>query len=203
MGDKERRAALSAAQPQQVGLQVFAGDRVGCRKRLVQQQQGRLQQHGARKRDPALLAAGALARMALAAARQPELGQQRVDRLQVGAAGLALQRHRQQDVVAHAQPVQQRRLLEHEADRAAVGQWGTAHRHRACSRLEQAGGEFQQRGLAAAAAADQAVNFARRQTEIQVRHHRRLAGVAEAQAIEQQEIQGCTLDDARRPATRA
>ena len=55
--DEQHRGAARAAHVQQVVLQLFARDRVQRRERLVQQQQRRLQDQGARQRDAALLAA--------------------------------------------------------------------------------------------------------------------------------------------------
>jgi hypothetical protein len=97
-----------------------------------------------------------------------------------------VQRNGQQHVVDHAQPLQQVGHLEHEADvlRAAGEDDAAAVRH------EQAGREFQQRGLAAAAAADQAVERARSDFEVCAGYGRRPAGKGEADVLQLQEAHG-------------
>ncbi|KAG0771426.1 hypothetical protein G6F22_016484 [Rhizopus arrhizus] len=70
----------------------------------------------------------------------------------------ALQRHGQQHVVDHAAPFQQRRGLEHIAQLRAGGGGRTVPQADVAGlRPQQAGGQLQQRRLAAAAASDQAM----------------------------------------------
>ncbi len=185
MRDKEHRGAPRAAAAQQLILQLGAGDSVERGKGLIEQQQGGLAHQGPRQRHPALLPAGQLAGMLPGQRCQAQLGQQLLGRVTVLRRGLAQQRQRQQHIVQHRQPVQQRERLEHYAQlRAGCGQAAAGAHNAARLGLQQASNQLQQAGLAAAAAAQQAVEGALRHLPAHAIHNRGLARVGKTEALD-------------------
>jgi len=186
--DEQHGGAALAAGAQQVVLQLGAGDGVERGEGFVEQQQRGLEDERAGQGDAALLPARQLARIALPLPRQAQLGQQPLRARMVGRRGPALQRHGQQHVVGHRLPVEQRGGLEHEAQlRAGRQHLAALHPHAARLRAQQPGGQLQQRGLAAAAAAHQAVDLARADAPAHAVDHRRAAGVGEHGVVDVEE----------------
>ena len=146
-------------------LHVEAGER------LVHQHHRRARQDRARKRHPLLLAAREDVRIVVGVALEADAGQRR-QRLAGGI--LARQRlETEGDVVADGEVRKQREVLEHQPDVALLRRHeppGPRHleivdEHAAAGRLLDAGGDAQQRGLAAARRPQQAHDLARRDVE--------------------------------------
>lgn len=174
MGDEERGGAAERAEPQQIVLQLLARQRVERGERLVEQQQVWITNQRAGDGDAALLPAGKLGGPAHRKIRESDPLQQVERGILVGDGGAALQRDRQQDVVERAQPVEQGRRLEDEAGaRARAGQRFAADADCAFARHQQPGGELEQGGLAAAAAAEQAMDLASRDRPVDGLNDRR------------------------------
>ena len=98
---------------------------------------------------------------------------------------------RQQHVVEHAEPFQQGGGLKHKAHvRGGLLHGLTFELNQTLLRCEQTCGEFEYGGFAATAAANQAMNFARRELQTHVTHHLTAVGVAEVQGVELQKGHG-------------
>ena len=162
VGDEQHRQAFLTHQPRHLVLQPVAGQRIECAERLVHQQQLRRLRQAARDLHALLHAARQLRRKLLRMRRQADLGQHAVD-----ARGTLGRRHaggfqRQGDIALHRAPGQQRAavVLEHEGHltRRLRHHLAVAP-HRAAAGRDQPAGRTQQRGLAAAAGADDADEF--------------------------------------------
>jgi hypothetical protein len=203
VGDKQHRRAMPMAGAQQIVLQLGARDGIQRRKRLVEQQQRRLQNQGSRQRHATLLSARELARVKPCMGGKTQLLQQLHGRLLILLRGFALQRHGQQHVVDHRMPVQQCRCLEHEAQlRPRRCQFAAAQQDMPRLRPEQACRQLEQRGLAAAAAPQQAVKLSGPDLPVHAIHHGRSSRVAESGLLELHECHGCihSLSPHKRPA---
>ncbi|MNI36070.1 hypothetical protein D3C73_901100 [compost metagenome] len=118
-------------------------------------------------------------------------GQEAMRAINVCRQGPALQRHGQQHVVDHVPPIQQRGRLKHITQlRSRRGRRAVIQHDAAGLRLEQAGRKFKQRGLAAAAATDQAMKAANVQAPIDAIHNGRPARVGVDHLLDVQERQG-------------
>ena len=102
------------------------------------------------------------------------------------AAGDAAQAQRQPDVVGGVRPGHQGRLLEHEADLAAVVLAGPRPRplDRAAGRLGEARHDAQRRRLAAAGGAEKGDELARADVEVEPGERRRAVGEGFANAAQ-------------------
>ena len=191
MRDQQRRRVPAVDHVHHQLLHLGARDGVQGRERLVGQQQLRLARQGARQGHALCHAARQLRGVERAAAAQAH-GLQRL--LHALAAGLLLQLRLAREVQAEAhvapriQPGQQAGLLEHEA-RARVrrGQrlaeeLELAPAPGAAVRRLQAAEHAQQRGLAAAAAAEQADDLARGNAQGDVLEHGLAGRIAKARA---------------------
>ena len=168
-------------QPLQFGPHSDAQERVQRRQRLVQQQDLRLGDQGARQRDALLLAAGELRRNAARKGRHVHQGEE-LHRLGV-ALGLADTAHlqREGDVVAAIEMRKQCVALEHHrgaaAGRRQVGDVGGADEHVTLRDALMAGNHAQRRRLAAARRTQQTAVSARRHAQVDA-VHRGAAAVA-------------------------
>ncbi len=157
-------------------LHLDAGQRIQRAQWFVQQQQAWLVDQRAGQRHALLLPAGQGRRPLVGAFGQADLGQ-RLFGPWPPVAGKA-----QADVVDHALPGQQARVLEHQPDIVAdVGQRSVAGQHFAPARLVQPGQQAQQGALAAAAATDHGDELARRDVQVDALKHLAFAeGLADA-----------------------
>ena len=156
-------------------MNAAAGQRIGTRKRLVKQQDLRLQKHGAADPDTLLLAAGKLVGVTM---RERALqGHQRhelVGALLLLRIGPALQLAKQADVAGDAHMRKQAGPLYRVADttakrRQAVVRDGPAERvHGAPVRTLQTVDQLQQRGFTAAALTHQGRRDARGNIQIEI-----------------------------------
>ncbi len=165
---EDRLDGHAALDPQveKVGAQRLGGEHVERRKRLVHQQDLRVDDERAGEADALAHAAGEL----LGKRRFEPVEADEVDRRERPFARLRL-RHlaRAQadfDVGEHGEPGEQRKALEHHGqaiDRTRDGRVVVGHR--ALRRQRQPGNDAQQGGLAAAGTAEQADDLARRQLQ--------------------------------------
>ena len=117
MGHQDGRRAGTPQHPEHVGTDRGAQRRIERRKRLVEQHDLGLDRQGTSQRDPLLLAARQLVRVALSVARETHELEQLVNPLApLRTAGKA-ERH----VAPHAQVREQGPLLRHVADAAVLG----------------------------------------------------------------------------------
>ena len=189
VGDGDRRAALDQVVERLLDLPLGLG--VDRRGRLVEDQDARVDQQRAGDRDPLPLAArerlAALADQRVVAVRQPEdelvrvRGARRGDDLRARRVGPAVG-----DVLGD-RAEEQERLLQHDADVAAVVGHGEAadvdavDQDRAVAHVVEAADQVDQRALARAAGADQADHLAGPDRQVEAADHRAVA-VAEADA---------------------
>ncbi len=139
----DRRDADLALQPLQLDLHVVAQLLVERAERLVEQEHGRPGDERARERDPLLLAAGKLARIALAVAgelhERERLGDAPPDLRPLHALHAEAERHVLRDGAVREQRV----VLEHHADAAQVRRHardvGSVDRDHAGVRRDEAG----------------------------------------------------------------
>ena len=179
VGDDDEGHAEAALQLHQFELRAFAQLLVERGQRLVEQQHLRPPRQRARQRHALPLAAGQLIGLALL---QPvELDQ----RHHLGDAGVDLRaRHAgalqaERDVVAHGEMRKQRVVLEHHVDRPLVRRHLrdvlAVEQDAALIRRLEAGQHAQQRGLAAAARAQQREELAGADVERQAIHRAKAA----------------------------
>ncbi len=134
-------------------LQVAPGEGIERGERLVQQQHFRLRHQRAGDRHPLRLPAGKLARPGIGLVGEADARERGRDLLAPCAGGQVGQA--EADIVGDAQPGQQPRLLEDDADLGMRRQdRGAIECHRARARAVEPGDGAKQRGLAAAGAAD-------------------------------------------------
>ena len=151
-------------QIEQVVLQVGAGERVERRERLVEQQHLRPRHQRARDGDALRLSAGEFARPHRRLLGQADALERARDAL--AAFGLRPILQSEADIVGDREPRQQPRLLEDDADLLVRRGDGHAVEHDAAlARRVEARHRAQQRGLAAARAADDGDDLARRDLE--------------------------------------
>ena len=177
--------ALDAAQ---LGAHLHAQLGVQVRQRLIEQQQGRFDDDGARQRHALLLAAGHLRRQARFKARQTDGGDHGFDLgFQQSWRNLA-QTQTESDVVVYIQVREQGIRLEDHADIALVrrqlADFAAVEHDAARLQRHQAGDRAHGGGLAAAAGAQQRDQFALLDVQVQVFHGRRVLGVAEVQLVQ-------------------
>ncbi len=176
--DQHRLDRHPALRPQveQVGTQRFGRQHVECRERLVHQQDRRVDDERAREAHALAHPARQLARIRVLEAVETD----QVDRGKRALAPLArTDAERFQPgfhVLQHGQPREQREGLEHHRD--AFGR--TAQRlaeigHFTAGRLDQAGDDPQQRGLARARTAEQPDDLAFAQRQVRVVEHEQFA----------------------------
>ena len=120
VGDEQDGHAGLLPDPAQLLVEAVARDLVERAERLVHQQDLRVADQRAGDRDALALAAGQLVRIGVGAVLQAHQFQQFVRRAAALAAGAAADLQRQLDVLQRGAPGQQRRVLEHEADVAAL-----------------------------------------------------------------------------------
>jgi hypothetical protein len=139
----------------QLARELLPCQRVQGRERLVHQHDLRLLDERAAQRDPLLHAAGQLVREPLVEPGEADKVEQLAGAVAVCRPGPAEDLDRQQYVVEHRTPRQQRRALEDQRD---VPTWlhdgRSADEHLAARRRDKARNEPQQGGLPAARAAD-------------------------------------------------
>ena len=116
MGDEDDGLVQLAPQIKQIVIEPKARDLVERRERLVQQENIRVGDERARQRDPHLHTAGQFTGVCIGKFGKTDLRQRLLD----AAVGFSRRRvrkfQRQANVVAHACPRHQRRLLKHKAD---------------------------------------------------------------------------------------
>ncbi|MNB96513.1 hypothetical protein D3C75_437140 [compost metagenome] len=151
MGDEQHGAAVLLPQLQQPALHVAARQRIQRAERLVEQHQLLRRQQGAQEGGPLLHAAGQHVRISTLEAAQPDLVQPAAGVLPCGGLRLALQLPGEQDVVQGAAPGEERGLLRHVADLAALPGHGMAV-HADCSGIRRlkAADDVEQGAFAAA-----------------------------------------------------
>ena len=121
VGDEDDRAAEFALQAQEVVVELEAGDLVERREGLVHEEELRPQRQGAGDRDAHLHAARQLARIGVREAGEADEREALLDpRPRPRASETPRRRSGSQTLSARVRPGHQRRLLEHEADLAAV-----------------------------------------------------------------------------------
>ncbi|MNZ33319.1 hypothetical protein D3C78_506640 [compost metagenome] len=177
VGDQQRAVALLLPQAHQFLLHGDAGQGVELAQRFVEDQQARLVDQRPRQRHPLRHATGELARPGPGEGGQADLGQRRIDPLAIprqAAAGLRAEG----DVVPHASPGVERRVLEHHhprrrrpVHRLAIGQQTAA-----VGRL-QTGDQTQQGRLAATGRPQQRDELPRRHVQVDVLQHRQAFAV--------------------------
>ena len=190
--DHEHR--LAGHQRAQAVLDMALGDRVQRTGRLVEQEDRRVLEDGARERDALPLAAG-------------ELHAALADQRRIAFLGLAdelvrvrLARRRPHLLVARVQPavadvleqaaMEQHRVLRNHRDRAAQAllrdprDVDAVDEDAALLEVEQAQHEVQQRALAAAGVADEADLLARADPQVQAAEHGPAGRVGEADVLE-------------------
>jgi len=143
----------------QAAAQVHADLGIQGAQRLIEQQHVGLQGQGAGKCHALLLAAGKLARHAVAQAHQPDEFEQFVAFAAASAARHFLDLQAELDVLRHGHILEQRVVLEDEADIARlggqVGHVAFVQEDLALVGVRQAGDDVEHGGLAAAAGAEQ------------------------------------------------
>ncbi len=170
--DQNRGDAVLALQPLHLDLHVEAQVLVERAKRLIEQQNLRIDREAARQRDALLLAAGELTRLALRELahvhQRQHLGDARRDLLPWPFVSLQTIR----DVFRHRHVREQRVVLEHDADaalaRREVIDGLPVEQHAAFRLADEAGDDAQERGLAAAGRSEQRDHFAARYIQINV-----------------------------------
>jgi hypothetical protein len=144
-------AALDGAQ---FHLHAFPQLGIEVGQRLVQQQQLRLDRHGAGQGHALLLPAGKLARVAVRHRGEADQVQRTAHALIPRRAGHAAHLQPEGDVLGHRHVREQRVALEHDAHAALVGgnagQVSAIQQHAAAGGFLEAGDDVQRGGLAAA-----------------------------------------------------
>jgi hypothetical protein len=152
-----------------------AHDRVERGKRLIHEQQFRLQRHRLRDRDALALAAAQVARITISESGQAEAIEPFVRGLQGAAAIHAAKAEAERDIVACGTPRQQRVILEQDAK---VGS-DEFRFHLAGERLLQPNDDAQQAGLARAGGADETHELSRADLEAGALQNRLAPAVGE------------------------
>src|SRR5579884_406923 len=169
VGDEQDRFPRGEPDPLQVAHHLVAGQRVEGAEGLVHQQQRRVVDQGAADRHALAHAPGQLPGVAALEAGQADAAEQLAGPADVRLAAEAAHVDRQQHVVLHRPPVEQRVALE---DDAEVGEWtadGTApDDDPAAGRGRQPGDEHEQGALAAAGRPDDRDELALAQREAHV-----------------------------------
>ena len=181
MGDEERGLVFLREYLREVLLQHHLGLRIERRERLVEQQHLGVECHGARERRALAHAAGELVRVMAGEVAEVVTLEQRVAAAQALLALDTLDLLAQLDVLDDAAPGQQQVLLQHEGDvQARSRDLRAVEQHRAALGAGEAGGEIEQRALAATARADDGNHLAVRHRERHVadRHQRRALSAA-------------------------
>src|SRR5690606_1915128 len=162
VGDEDDRRAGLAPDAVHLDVHLLARERVERAERLVHEQDARLVQQRPAKRRALLHAAGPLVRQRLLEARETGQRDERVRAL-VGAAPVhAPHLGLEQDVLAHAAPLQERGPLEREPDVALGSRDGLpVEAHLALGAGGEARDDLQQRRLAAPRGADDRHELAR------------------------------------------
>ena len=180
MRDEDHRPAIFFLEPQDVVVELEAGDLVERRERLVHQQQRRPGHQCAGDGNAHLHAAGQFARIGLREIGQADAFQRLHDALPRLALRLARKPERQPDIVEHRRPGHQRRLLKHEADGIARSVAAASFRARpvdmARGRRAEARNDAQRRRLAAAGRPEQADELALADIERHVLKRQRAVG---------------------------
>ena len=164
---------------------LVAQHRVEVGQRLVEQQQPRLDDQRPGERHPLLLAAGELPRIALQHAAQLDHAQHRVDPLADLRLADAAHLQSEREVALDRQVREQRVVLEHHADVAALrrlaGDFLAIEQDPSRIRIFEAGHAAQRGGLAAAARAEQRDELAFGGGEVEVMDRRNaVEGLPEA-----------------------
>ena len=183
VGDHDQRRLRVGPQVEQVILQVDAGEGIERRERLVEQQHLRPRHQRARDRDALRLAAGQFARPDARLVGQADA----VERARDARIALRLRAvlEAEADIVGDGEPRQQARLLEDDADLLVRrGDRHAVEHDLALGRRVEAGDGAQQRGLAAARAADHHDDLARRDVERDAVERAHAVGIGLADAVE-------------------
>ena len=169
--DDQRGTRVFAEVPVQLGAGVQPGTGVQRGQRLVEQQQSRVDGERAGQRDPLRLAAGKLPGLAAGVPGQPDPLQPGGGLFPRGAPVCAVPARPERDVVQCGQMREQEILLEHDADRAALGgrprtgcgavQLGPGEGEVAGGQRLEAGQRPQRGGLSGAVRAEQRDHLAR------------------------------------------
>ena len=205
-GDEHHGGAGLRPDFQEILLQLLARLRVERAERLVHEDEDRLAHQRPRDADALLHAAGEFMRIVVRDIAESDETDEMPRKLAPLRHRDAVELERELDIAEHRAPRQQAEVLEHHAGVLARA------RHRrsfdgdmALVRRDEAGGEPQQRGLAAAARAEQRdeLTLAHRRGDAVERHHQlRLFGPAEAHA-HGKELAHAVIDDHGRGRARA
>jgi hypothetical protein len=190
MGDEQDGRSRAPPEREQLVIEAVAGDLVKRAERLVHEEQLRLADQRPGDGDALALAAGKLVRQPVGQRGKVHQRHQLVAAV-VDGARQAAEPHlqRQADVVAHAAPGEQRRILEDEADtapRADPMRRLAEHTDRAGKRRDQIGDDPEQGRLAASGRAEDDEQRAGLDREIETGDHGdRLAaaGIADRQPL--------------------
>ena len=196
VGDNQQRGALGGPQGQQVLMQAGAGESIERGERFVQQQHFWFGRQRTGNGDALRLPAGQLARPAIIIAGQAHTLEREIHARPALVPVQILQA--EGDIVGHAQPWQQARLLKHEAHGRIGGMHHLAiHLHRAGAGLIQPRHQPQKRGLATARATHQSDDLARRHDKADIRQRGCAALIGLGEGVDRQHV---TARPARYPA---
>jgi hypothetical protein len=163
---EHRGGGRALVDTQQLDVEALAGDLVDGGEGLVEEEDLDADHEQAGEGDALLHAAGEVARVGVLEAAEADEVEQRI-RLALGrVVQAALEPAGQHRVLERGAPRQQRRLLEHQRDvLPGVGDLCPVDRDRPLGERDEPGHEPQQRGLAAAARADEGHELARARAE--------------------------------------
>ena len=166
MRDEQHRLPLFVPDALQLQVHLFARHRVERAEGLVHQQQARSQQQGAADRNPLLHAAAELAGIVIVEPLEPHEPDELACDWLILRARPAGGVRRDEHIVQHGAPLEQRGRLEYHPD--TVGRLvhrDTVNAHLARARGQQAGHDLHERRLAAATRSHDGHELARRDVE--------------------------------------
>ena len=175
VGDEHRRGAELAQQAAQIDLHGLAQLAVERRERLVEQQQLGPYGQRTRHRDALLLTARQRPHRAAGEVGEVHQLEEAPNRRRDVGGGMAAGLQAEGDVLGDGEMREQRVVLEHHADVAAMRRLGgdvlAVEPHAAAVGFQEAGDDAQQGGLAAARRSQQRDEFAGRHLEVDAAQH--------------------------------